>query len=107
MLHEYITLSIGLTLIIYSIVILAFPPKFGNQFYGVRTNFTLKDPTIWADGQKFFAVSILAIGFIFSILGCFKIPDKIPNIAMFLLLITLWGLSRFIVHKILSKKFSI
>lgn len=105
MLHDYFALCIGLMLIIYSIVILVFPPKFDNWFYGVRTSFTLKNPTIWAEGQKYFGISILGIGFIFSILGSFNIPNLIPNVAMVVVIIVLWGLSKFIVHKILLKKF--
>ncbi len=66
-------------LIILSIIILVFPPKFGNQFYGIRTNQTLLSEATWAKGQKLFAISILGIGFIFSILGSFKLPGKNPK----------------------------
>lgn len=105
MLHEYLTFSIGLLLILLSIIILAFSPKFGNQFYGIHTNLTVKNATVWASEQKLFAISILSIGFIFTLLGSFGIPDKIPNIYMFGILVGLWILSKFFVHKILSKKF--
>ena len=107
MLHEYLTLSIGLLLILLSIIILVFPPKFGNQFYGVCTPLTLKNAAIWTYGQKLFSISILCIGFIFCILGSFGIPNKIPDVAMFGILVALWTLSKFIVHRILSLKFSL
>jgi uncharacterized membrane protein len=104
--HEYLTPAIGLFLILCGVAIFIFPPKFGNKFYGVRTNWTLKNPTLWAEGQKLFAFSIMGIGSIFVIIGSFKIQDKVPNLAMILLLFALWTLSKAIVHKILSKKYA-
>ncbi len=63
--------------------------------------------TIWADGQKLFAVSGICIGFIFSILWIFKIHNELPNIAMFGILVVLWTISKYVVHKLLLKKYSI
>ena len=106
MLHDYFTFAAGLLLIIYSLIILVLPPKFGNIFYGVRTIWTLKSNAIWAKGQRLFAIAIMLIGVIFSFLGSFKLPDQIPNNVMFLLLIALWTLSKYIIHKILSNKYT-
>jgi uncharacterized membrane protein len=104
--HNYISLISGLIFILYSIVIILFPPGFGNSFYGVHTKWTMKNKVTWNYGQKLFAVSLIIIGLIFSIAGASKIDSDIPPYAMFVLLVILWSLSKFIVHKLLAKKYS-
>lgn len=104
--HEYLNLGVGLLLILCSVILFVFPPKFGNQSYGIRTSWTIKSATLWTEGQKLFAFSILGIGSIFVIIGSFKIQDKVPNFAMVLLLFALWTISKAIVHKILSKRYA-
>jgi hypothetical protein len=66
----------------------------------------MKNKVTWDHGQKLFAVSLIITGLIFSILGGLKIDDNIPPYAMVALLIILWTLSKFIVHKILAKKYT-
>ena len=61
---------------------------------------------VWATGQRLFAFSFIGIGFVFSIIGIFKIDDKIQGFPMVIVLIGLWVLARFVVHKILGTKFS-
>ena len=100
--YQNIDILIGLTLILYAIITFVFPPKFGNVFYGVTTKLTLKNETIWAAGQKLFAISIFIIGLVFLLIGALKLRTDIPS---FLLLIVLWGLSKYFVHKILEKKY--
>jgi len=107
MLHDYLTLGIGLMLITISSVILVFPPKIDNQFYGIRTKLTEMSATIWVDGQRLFAISGIGIGFIFSILWIFKIHNEFFNIALFGILVGLWAISKYVVHQILSKKYSL
>lgn len=67
----------------------------------------MKNKAAWYHGQKLFAVSIFIIGPIFSILGGLKIDDRISSYGMFALLIALWALSKFIVHKVLTKKYPV
>ena len=95
----------GLFLILFAILILAFPPKFGNVYYGVTTKWTLKNETIWATGQRLFAISIIIIGLLFFVIGNLKLHEDIPSSLMVILLIGLWGLSKYIVHNILEKKY--
>src|SRR5258706_9429059 len=95
----------GLFLILFAILMLVFPPKFGNVYYGVTTKWTLKNENIWATGQTLFAISIAAIGLLFFAIGNFKLHETIPSFSMLILLIGLWGLSKYIVHKILEKKY--
>jgi uncharacterized membrane protein len=104
-LDKNIDLLGGLFLIFFAILILVFPPKFGNIFYGVTTKWTLKNETIWATGQKLFAISMIIIGLLFFAIGNFKQDEDIPSFSMVILLIGLWGLSKYIVHKILEKKY--
>lgn len=104
--HEYLTTGVGLLLILCAVALLVFPPKYGNQRYGIQTNWTIKSATLWAEGQKLFAFSILGIGSIFVIIGSLKLQDSIPNYAMVLVLYVLWTISKAIVHKILSRRYA-
>ena len=103
--HEYIDIYVGSFLILCSLCIFIFPPKFGNDFYGITTKRTLQNKTVWAAGQKLFAVSIIAIGAIYIIMGNLKLRDEIPDFVKFILLIGLWNLSKYIVDKTLGKKY--
>jgi uncharacterized membrane protein len=96
---------IGLFLIIVGICTFIFPPKFANPFYGIITRWTLKNETVWAAGQKFFAKSIIIIGLIFFIISNFNLREDLPSFSMVLLLIVLWNLSKYLVHKILERKY--
>ncbi len=97
---------VGLSLILLAIVMLIFPPKFGNFFYGVRTKITMKNTTSWANGQKLFAYSILIFGVTFSIFSFLKIEGIIKPVPMFIFFIALWKLAEYLVHKSLANKFS-
>ena len=96
---------IGLFLMITAICILIFPPNFRNLFFGINTKWTQKNENVWADGQKLFAKSIIIIGLIFFVIGNINIRESLPSFSMVLLLIGLWNLSKYIVHKILERKY--
>ena len=104
--HQNIDILVGVFLLLISICTFVFPPKFGNAFYGVTTKWTIKNETIWVAGQKLFAISILIIGLVFLLIGIFKLRTDIPSFLMILLLIRLWSLSKYFVHKILERKYS-
>jgi uncharacterized membrane protein len=104
--HQNIDTLIGIFLLIISLSLFVFPPKFGNTFYGITTQWTRKNETIWAAGQKFFAISILLIGSVFLIIGMLKLRADIPSFAMFFLLIVLWMISKYVVDKILERKYA-
>ncbi|HMK18055.1 MAG TPA: SdpI family protein [Chitinophagaceae bacterium] len=96
---------ISILLMIVGLCAFIFPPKFGNPFYGAITKWTMKNETVWADGQKLFAKSIIIIGLIFFVISNFNIREHLPSFSMVLLLIGLWNLSKYIVHKILERKY--
>src|SRR6187549_4050922 len=96
---------IGIFLFIVGIFTFIFPPKFGNPFYGAITKWTIKNETVWAAGQKLFAISIIIIGLIFFVISNLNIREDLPSFSMVLLLIGLWNLSRYFVHKILERKY--
>ena len=104
-LQQNCNILIGIFLIIVGVYTFIFPPKFGNPFYGILTKLTLKNQTVWAAGQKLFAISIIIIGLIFFVIGSFNIREYLPSFSMVLLLIGLWSLSKYIVHKILERKY--
>ena len=85
---------------LYAVLIFILPPKFKNIWYGVNTRVTEKNKIIWTAGQRLFSYAIFGMGIILTICSFLQIVDK-PDFV--LLLIVLWGLSKFIVHKILEK----
>ena len=96
---------IGLFLILSATCIFIFPPKFGNIFYGASTKWTLKNETVWAPGQKLFAIAVIIMGLVFLGISNIKPGEAIPSFSMVLLLIVLWNLSKYFVHKILERKY--
>ena len=104
-LQQNCNILIGIFLIIVGICTFIFPPKFGNTFYGAITKWTIKNETVWAAGQKLFAISIIIIGLIFFVISNFNIREDLPSFSMVLLLIGLWNLSKYFVHKILERKY--
>ena len=103
--QQNINILVALFLALTGICTFVFPPKFGNVYYGITTKWTLKNETIWAAGQKLFALSIIIIGLIFFVIGNFKLREEVPSFSMVILLIALWSLSKYFVHKILKKKY--
>ena len=103
--YQNIDILIGIFLILIATCTFIFPPKFGNVFYGVTTKWTLKNETVWAAGQKLFAISIIIIGLIFFVIGKLNLREDVPSFSMVLLLIGLWSLSKYFVHKILERKY--
>lgn len=104
--HQNIDTLIGIFLLIISLSLFVFPPKFGNTFYGVTTHWTRKNETIWATGQKLFAISIFLMGSVFLIIGMLKLRADIPSFTMVFLLIVLWVMSKYLVDKILERKYA-
>lgn len=96
----------GLFLILSACVMLVFPPKFGNFFYGVRTKWTMINEVLWAAGQRLFAYSIMVIGIIVCIMGIFHIDEMIKPFPMVLILIGLSSFTRYFVHKNLENRVS-
>ena len=95
----------GLFLVLYSLAMFIFPPKFGNFFYGVCTKGTMQNAFAWAKGQKLFAVSLLAIGIIFFGLGSFIINDQVHPFFYVLLLIALCNISKYLINKYLGNNY--
>ena len=103
--HQNIDVLVGVFLIFCSLCIFIIPPKYGNAYYGVTTKLTLTNEKVWAAGQRLFGISTFAIGLIFIVIGNLSLRNDIPNFSKVLLLIGLWSISKFFVHKILKKKF--
>ena len=104
-LQQNCNILIGIFLMMVGICTFIFPPTFRNPFYGVMTKWRLKNETVWADGQKLFAISIIIIGLIFFVISNFNIREDVPSFFMVLLLIGFWNLSKYFVHKILERKY--
>ena len=100
------TSNIGLFLILFSIVLLFFPPKYGNSWYGVSTNVTMKNNVIWRAGQKLFSYAIFLIGLLYFILGFIKIDQVIAIFPNVMSLIAFWTLAKYIINTILKKRYS-
>ena len=100
-----IEIIIGIFLIAIAICNYFFPPKFGNVYFGVTTKWTRKNETVWTEGQKLFAISLIIIGLIFFIVGELRLRDITLSFSSILLLIGLWSLSKYFVHRILERKY--
>ncbi|NMM63751.1 SdpI family protein [Clostridium sp. P21] len=60
MLHsEYV---IGIILIAAGVILKLFPPKHINSCYGYKTPFSMKNKTIWDEGNRFSAIMLVYIG---------------------------------------------
>jgi hypothetical protein len=64
--------SMGLALIIYGVVIVLFPPKYGDDIFGIYTKITMRTKDIWLRGQKLLAHSLLSMGLIYVITSILK-----------------------------------
>jgi uncharacterized membrane protein len=95
----------GFLFILFALIMILVPPAFGNFLYGVSTKLTLKNETVWAAGQRLFAFWYVGIGVILIILGALKIEDNIQMFPMAILVIALWTLAKYSVHKILLNKY--
>ena len=100
-----IEIVIGIFLMLSATCNFIFPPKYGNVYIGVTTKWTLKNETVWAAGQKLFATSMSIMGLIFFIVGELRLRETILPFSTILLLIGLWTLSKYVVHKILERKY--
>ena len=96
---------VGVLFILIALIMIFFPPKFGNYLYGVRTKLTMKNSAIWANAQRLFAYSFLAIGIIFSTLRIFNLDEIIKPFPMVLLLICLWKLAEYFIQRHLVSNF--
>ena len=99
--------TIGLGLLLYAILIIIFPPKFGNDRFGIFTKMTMRTKEIWLHGQRLLAYSLLIIGLIFLIISLIEIENKHQYFFSILLLFTYWKLTKYIIDKILLKKYPI
>ena len=97
---------IGLLFLLFALIMILVPPQFGNYLYGVSTKLTLRNETVWFAGQKLFAFSYIGIGIILILLGALKIEDKIHVFPKAILVIALWIIAKYFVHRILLNRYS-
>lgn len=73
----FYVLSVNGLLLVFSLVLFFFPPKKINNFYGYRTNKTIKNEVIWHYANSFFSKHLLlyaAISFFFAVILAFLNP---------------------------------
>jgi uncharacterized membrane protein len=97
--------SVGLFLILWAILIVLFPPKYGNDIYGISTRVTLRNEVVWNYAQKLLAYSLIIAGLIFTVLGFIRIQNTNQYLGSVILLIITWKLSKYIINKILAGKY--
>lgn len=102
-----INLIFGICLILTSLIIIIFPPKFGKRILSLRTKQTLRKEETWSYGQKLFSIALTVIGIIYLILAFFDFPRGGQFFGVIFVLIALiaYKLSIFIIDKIILKKF--
>ncbi|WKD85527.1 hypothetical protein KCTC32516_00868 [Polaribacter huanghezhanensis] len=100
-------ISVNGLLLFFSIVFYFFPPKKINNFYGYRTNKSMKNEEIWHFTNTFFNKTLLkyaAISFALSVLFVFLFSVEITWQPMVFLLLTL-AVSVIKTEQILAKNF--
>jgi uncharacterized membrane protein len=103
--HWNAFITIGLVLFLYGLVTLIFPPKFGNDMFGICTKMTMLNKEIWKHGQKLLAYTLMSFGLINAIIGLIRNKYQVDYWIGVLLLIAFWQLTKFIINKILTKKY--
>ncbi len=97
--------SMGLALIIYGIVIVLFPPKYGDDIFGIYTKITMRTKSIWLRGQKLLAYALISMGLIYVIIGSLKDRYQIRYTFGVISLIVFWKLTKYLINKFLAKKY--
>ena len=102
MINTFTLVSIGL--ILMGVIMLLFPPKFGNTLYGVSNKETNRNEEMWKLGQRLYAYAFLLMGAAFELLGILmeKIYGKFQSLIGLIMLIGLWLIAKKVINKRLS-----
>lgn len=65
----FIPISSGLIFIIAGIILLKFPPKKINRFYGYRTSSSMKNQERWDFAQIYSSKEMIKVGFLLTLVG--------------------------------------
>jgi uncharacterized membrane protein len=63
----------GLIFIVTSLILMRFPPKKINYFYGYRTASSMKNQQVWNFSQKYSAVKMLQMGLVLLVFSLFPV----------------------------------
>ena len=69
----------GIIFFMTGIIMIKFPPKHINSFYGYRTKSSMQNKLAWTFAQKYSALEMLKLGALltfFSLIGFFFKPDE-------------------------------
>lgn len=96
---------IGLAQIILGIILLLFPPKYGNVIFGLSMKSTLKSETHWKKGQQLGVIALIGIGCVYTFSGfaIFSHLLKFRTATLIISFICLWSLARTMINKKLEK----
>ncbi len=99
----------GLVFIIAGYIMLKFPPKRINSFYGYRTNLSMKNQLHWDFAQKYSAITMIKLGFLMTISAgfflFFYIDETTGIIFSLVCILLLSGFLIWRVEKALKEKF--
>ncbi len=99
-----ITVS-GLAVIISGALYMIVPPKYNSSWYGIKTPITTKSEDAWKYGHKLFAIGFFILGAVLFLIGLTPLKKMLLKVMGALLIVVFWQLSRFIVHKMILKKY--
>jgi hypothetical protein len=97
--------TMGLVLILYGILIILFPPKYGSNMFGIFTKITIRTKDIWLHGQKLYAYALIILGLIYLFLTIIRNIYQLKYLVGVILLIVFLKLTRFSINIILTKKY--
>ena len=98
--------TIGIALLLYGILIILFPPKYGDDMFGILTKMTMRNKDAWVHGQKLFAYALMAMALIFIILSILKNLYNFDYLISLFIFFASWILTKYAINRILIKKYS-
>ena len=72
---------VGIICLVLGFIFKVLPPRKINCIYGYRTNLSMKNQDVWNEAQKYSAITLIILGFIYVALE-FLLKNLIENISI-------------------------
>jgi len=91
----------GPIFVIVGFIMLQFPPKEINSFYGYRTKNSMKDKDRWNFAQRYSSIEMIKLGAILTLSGCIGLLYKPCEMAGVILgLVLLLGMVTILIYRV-------
>jgi uncharacterized membrane protein len=96
---------VGLAFIMYGILILLFPPKYGDDIFGIYTKITMRTKDIWLHGQKLFAYALITMGLVYFTFSILENSYQIKYTIGVISIMVFWKWTKYLINKFLANKY--